>query len=324
MFFILEKELFKDSNKASLMLILYLGIHNKAFIQFDGDDSDIKEWQTNNDLPSWDEVYRCWLSDSTRFRQVNRVIVRESQIASDWTNDVCPIISLSDACNLISKNFELWLENERNDGSFIRCIISQETRDLFDSMTDCGQLRLNGLGGIGEMKVVLRGNPQLFGFRNKIFLICDSDAASPNQRDDNAEEIVNICQQHKIHHHCLERRSIENYVPINYLAQMMSPQDLLNSNLGKMYQAFIDLNTSQQNFFHMKTGFNNTSCSGSSIYDSLGPEVRSLLQNGFGSSLADTFSNHDINDIHNQIHSSNDEELENITSKINNYMRVPV
>jgi len=321
---ILEKELFKDSNESLLMLILYLGANNRAFIQFDDDDLDVKEWQRNNNQSAWDEVHRCWLSDATRFRQENKVIVRESLEVSNWNNDICPIITLLDASNLILKNFEIWLENERNDGSFIRCVLSQEVRGLFDIMVNCGHLRLNGLGGIGEMKAVLRQSFQSFGFRNKIFLICDSDAASPDERDDNAEEIVNICQNNKIHHHCLNRRAIENYVPINYLAEQMPPQELLHSTLGKKYQAFMNFNTHQQHFFHMKTGFKNPSCSGSSLYAPLDNEVKEILGDGFGSKLADVFSTLEIDDLHTQLHLNNDDELVEITSKINNYMRVPV
>ncbi|WP_136806826.1 hypothetical protein [Desulfosediminicola flagellatus] len=320
----LEKELFKDSNRDDLLLILHLGIKNQTFIQFDDDDEDVKNWQENNNPEGWDEVFRCWISDATKFQQMNKAIVREELLESDWLSGEFPIITLTDAYYLIIKSFELWLENERNDGSFIRCVIDDDVRDRFDQLRSRGRLKLNGLGGIGEMKAVLRLEPKEFGFRNKIFVICDSDAANPSIRDENAEEIVAICNDNKIWHHCLERRAIENYVPINYLADKMNPLQRTNSDLGKKYDAFLSLNINQKNHFHMKNGFKNLGCLNSGLYDSLADDVKTLLEGGFGDKLSEVFSDEDPEIIHNHIHGDGDPELNSIFTKINHFMRVPV
>lgn len=324
MIFYLEKELFIDTNRNGLLLLLFSGINNLAFIEFDDEDETTIAWQKNNEIKGWDEVFRCWISDATKFQQKNRVIVRESQLVSDWLGGDTPVITLTDACNLISKNFELWLENERNDGSFIRCVIDDDVRQRFDHLKSCGRLKLNGLGGIGEMKVVLRDDPTVFGFRNKIFVICDSDAAKPSIRDENAEEIVAICIDHKIWHHCLERRAIENYVPIKYLADKMPPKERINSSKGKKFDAFLSMDRNQKNHFHMKNGFKNPGCLGSGLYDSLTGEVEKLLEDGFGDKLAEIFSTEDTRDIHEKLHCDGDAELQCLLTKINNYMRVPV
>ncbi|PMO85938.1 hypothetical protein BCT01_02590 [Vibrio tasmaniensis] len=329
--FILDKALFTTQNKVNLQSLLYNALRNRAYIEFDIDDEDILAWISVNDLEQWTIAHDTFISDEANYQLNNYVYVRDGLISSDW-NSAIPNITLDDACDLITCPLQIWVENSRNDGDFFRLFLSPTSRQHLDTLIELGRVKFESKGGIGEMKAVLTQNPTELGFKNKRFIVYDSDAPVPNALQPDAIVIKNTCNAHGIKHHAWSRRSIENYLPVQYLIDQIHINVRPTSSDVKKYNAFLSMSTDQQHHFHMKKGMYDSTCFDSPLFQS--NQVYQTLNiedlwEGFSGRFANKFLqkiNHsDATDIRSlmQANDSNN-ELSSVEQALFQYIRVPV
>ncbi|MEZ8651710.1 hypothetical protein AB6D92_22405 [Vibrio splendidus] len=324
----LDKSLFKDDNRISLMSILYSALGNMAYLCFDMDDDDILDWISQNSCDDWKLANDIYVTDSANFRLSNKINVTDDIANSDWSLPT-PEVTLSDACILISKPIEIWVENAINDGAFVKLILSRTLLNLFESWEAKSRVEFTTRGGIGDMKKTLLIRNNDMGHRNKRFVLCDSDALQKGKPHREANVIINTCTDNKIPHHCLERRSIENYLPIDYLINSINVNARPTNNKYKKYNAFKKLSEDLRHYYHMKEGINHTPLYKSGLYDHVMDTIltEADLWTGFSNKYADRFLSavQDREEIRKLLLIEDKyNELTSLENRLIEYIRVPV
>ena len=312
---------FKEVNRHHLDTLRINAINNKAFLKFDIEDSEISSWTSQNNKSDWEEIYRCWISDATKFKQTNIAKVSGDIVNSDFNSDI-PILSLSDASTLISMPCFLTFENAHNDVEFIKCIVDRAARTLIDIKIDKAEIVTKG-GGIGEVKNELRRQDNPLILRFKMFVLTDSDCRTLDNPDREALNIVSLCNERRVIHHTLRRRMIENYFPLELLYRNTPKERLPDTDVFKKVKAFKTLSLEQRFCMHLKTGLERDDLH-ANIYDDLETETKNLLLQGF-KGLGEKFSDRDLQPlIHGLIHSEKEcDEVNNLACKVKEYIRTP-
>ncbi|RXJ70780.1 hypothetical protein CS022_22400 [Veronia nyctiphanis] len=320
---ILKECVFEQENEKELNYIVSSAILGHVYIHYDEDSEKINNFIINNKA-IWQSALDTYIKDSTDFIINNKVVVSNIQI-SNWTNST-PEISINDAIDLIKAPFNIYVENERFDKNFIRLILSDYNRSIFDNMNNKGLLTYTA-GGIDELKKVLEENISKLGYRNKRFVFVDSDSCNPTHISDSASSIASNCNDYHICHHILKRRAIENYLPVEYLIDNIPQSERITTNTNYVkYSTFKTLTQIQKNHFHMKKGFDDNSCASSGLYNTSDPSFTSIAQ-GFGKKFAEKFllKQHEYNDIRSKMHQHlGDSEIASIEETFMNFVRLPL
>lgn len=313
---------FNASNSAALDTFRVNAINNKAFLKFDIEDESVAAWTCVNNKAEWEEIYRCWISDATKFKQTNIAKVCSSLSSSNFSEEI-PILSLSDAINVISMPCLLTMENANNDVNFLKCVVDKNTRDEISRKIDNNQIIALG-GGIGEVKKKLRNSDNPLVLRFKMFVVVDSDCKRLNELHPEVIAVENLCQEKFVSYHVLQRRMIENYFPLELLYQSIPFPARVNTQIYKMVQAFKALNQEQRYCLHLKVGLRDTSAH-STIYANLSASDSQLLNSGF-TNLAEKYDETQMQEkIHYLMHQDIEgDEVQNLAIKVKNYLRTPV
>lgn len=322
MIFWLLPSVFSEQHHHQLDALRINALNNHAFLKFDIEDVIVSSWTTNRNTSDWEELYRCWISDATKFRQTNIVKVCGDITAPIFNVDI-PIITIDDAVQLITMPTFLNLENSTNDLNFIKCVVDRYTRDEISKKT--AQMRIvSGTGGLGEVTKAIRQHQNPLVLQFKMFLMTDSDCKQLNVPQDAVIIVRNLCVEKKVTHHILERRMIENYFPLSFLYEDKLSPLREESDIYKKVQAFNSLNQEQRYCFHLKKGLKNTNVV-ASVYERLSDETSDILTDGFPR-LAEKYGDEDNqNNIHNLMHSiSENNELKILAQKVKNHLRTPV
>ncbi|GMM87312.1 hypothetical protein [Vibrio fortis] len=329
MLLILDSSLFVDKNKKELRtLVDSCVIKRQAFLDFDFHyvESWIMEQET---CEEWISAYEEYCSVAASYRLTNRVKVLEGVEKDDWELDI-PQITLFTALHLVGKRMEIWLENRRNDGAFIKAVLTESTvRDL-EVKRSIAQFDYVSFGGISELKMNLRDGMNDLGHRNKRFVICDSDAPKKNAPHREAIEVSSLCVDNKIPHHCLERRSIENYLPIDYLINNIDSRNIHGSHKVKTLEYINNKFTQEQRYhYHFKKGFKNPLNCKSGIYANCikDPQFYSLIRSGFGDGYADSFTScneKERDQIRKMMHNEGSKEVTRLQRVLEDYIRLPI
>lgn len=296
-------------------------INNKAFLKFDIENPAVSRWTTQNNSSDWEEIYRCWISDATKFKQTNIAQVSGSVTNSNLDSDI-PILSLEDAARLITIPLFLNFENAYNDVQFIKCVVDKSTRKQVVEKIHNAEIVTKG-GGIGEVKNELRRQTNSLILRFKMFVLTDSDCKSLDTPAADAIDVAEICAAKKVAFHTLRRRMIENYFPLELLYESTPTESLDNDINYKKVRAFYSLNTEQRYCMHLKKGLNRTDLH-SNIYDDLQDETKQLLGDGFRG-IGDWYSRENKQYVIHKLMHRNIEcrEVINLAAKIKNYIRTP-
>lgn len=326
---ILDSNLFIDKNKKELRtLVDSCVIKRQAFLDFDF--PSIEFWVKNQETyDEWVNAHSEFSSIASSYRLTNKVHVIEGIVEDEWNLDT-PKIKLTTAIHLVGKQMEVWLENRRNDGAFIKSILDEGTVRELDKKRSIAQFDYISFGGISELKMNLRDGKNSLGFRNKRFVICDSDAPKKNSPHKEATEVVDLCKSNKISFHCLERRSIENYLPIDYLIEKVdtrNKQGLHKVNTLKYIKS--NFSDEQRFHYHFKKGFKNSESCKSGIYTHCikNTEFYSYIRNGFGEGYADSYNSANETErdkIRKMMHNEGDPEITRLKRDLEDYIRLPI
>jgi len=191
-------------------------------------------------------------SVQTEARETIDCTVVASAEPSDWTTTP-PRIGPGDLVALLAAPLTILVENELNDGAFLKAVGFGFERDEFLRGLKSGRIRFDHAGG-SEMRniIVTRGPDRLRAHR--MWAVFDSDALVPDQPSSEAQRKVDACVTAEIRHHMLLRRSIENYLPPEELDQatVLNHRDPTNRrNVG----AFRRLRPNQRAHYNLKGGF---------------------------------------------------------------------
>jgi hypothetical protein len=137
--------------------------------------------------------------------------------------------SLSDAITYVDEKFEIILENDKYDGYFIDCLrnnFKKKSKRITHFKENNWLQYQNGNGATGiintlEQKINHLGDRKIL----KCIVIVDSDLEFPSKDNPKRKNLVEFCKNNKIPIHVLEKREIENYLPLD-IFENINPQNL--------------------------------------------------------------------------------------------------
>ena len=202
-------------------------------------------------------------------------------------------LSLPDALVFLRLAFRVLLEDETRDGNFVLAVAKPEWRNRLLDMKAKGWLRYEHGGGITRMLETVR---QCIGdllSRMTIWVLFDSDSLAPHRPSQQAMDLINICTR-GINYHCLERRAVENYIPLLALGHWAEQKRQFEAHTRR-FHAFRRMEESSRFHYNLKRGFQGDSArhdlkNVGGLYASLSNQDIQALHHGFGDHIADLFA----------------------------------
>lgn len=198
------------------------------------------------------------------------------------------IYTIDEALFILNNPVCIFLENAVNDGNFVLGLVnkfkSRGRRCL--KFINAGWLELKNGGGKNDIINQIKNILKLYQNRdldNKVYLraivIVDSDKKNPSDIVEANNTLQEFCNLNNITLHVLEKREMENYIPIEML------NDIDNINSEKV-EALASLNEIQQDYYDLDGGFNGKSKNEiDRIYANLTNEEYNILKNGFSQEI---------------------------------------
>ncbi|MEO7495884.1 MAG: hypothetical protein ABIV04_13170 [Massilia sp.] len=221
--------------------------------------------------------------------RVVQTIVHVHTLNTEWTGDV-PKLSVADARSYIPIPFKVFVENNEADRAFLLAYLDKEKREsLIDLQLNHWLIFVHG-GGTGDLqKQIAWEGKNTMRADLRCFAYFDNDGlkiASPSRK---TLEVAAECARNNIRHHQLNRRAIENYLPISALELWASTQSSTRARYTRrQLTPFKKLSDAERDHFNMKSGPN-----GDRFvvpYPALNAYESRQLQKGFGKKVATVYS----------------------------------
>lgn len=225
-----------------------------------------------------------------------------SREESDW-NASPPQLTVQDARRLLDRSLHLLVENARNDRQFLKTIFKRLLgadywRPLRKAI-DEKWIHYEHGGGLGSMKNAIAENADDPVDRLRTWVMFDSDAPKLGAPSRQSEALRKLCEDKNIDHHQLQRRAIENYLPIGALrASTSSISGPAKTKRRQKVEAFDNLSRDQQHHFNLKRGFRKKRQGDEEpgevenppeFFEDVSLDDRQILAGGFGGNIADLF-----------------------------------
>ena len=212
------------------------------------DDVDMilsSSWLTGNDRVTKRNVEtleKCFVANaqqpSTRMHRI--------AIAVNLTTTASNQLSTADALSSLATPVVVIVENEESDGAFLAAIVRAFRRDAVEYAIHERWIELDHAGGYGEIeKRIERYKSRITG-PQRVLVLTDSDRLFPGHQSQTYKKIVQVCTDHGVACGILEKRSIENYLPVGALQR---------SGRREQYKAYLHLSSSQKDHYRVKSGF---------------------------------------------------------------------
>lgn len=200
-------------------------------------------------------------------------------------------MSLPAARTLMSRPFLIIVENDRNDGAFVRVMLPPDWSALLRDAEAHQWVRFASGGGLGELtKHIERLDLQTRQWAVAVF---DSDAWDPDRPSPESEAVGQRCVELKIAHHRLTRRASENYLPLQVLAKWVAHRFSHSRTPHRCYNALKKLSPTHRHHFNMKGGLYADSGSNppriSELFATLPEPTRQALHSGFTDKVTSLF-----------------------------------
>src|ERR1035441_4966266 len=162
-----------------------------------------------------------------------------------------------------------------------------------------GWLRFEHGGGLSRMPETVCNAKQSPLSGHSLWILFDSDSLAPGIPSDPVRSFMRLCGE-AIAFHRLERRSVENYLPLlalEHWAAHGTGRRERSDNRKRTARAFRSMTPSCRFHYNLKHGFHGDSDRDDrdnvgTLYDDLPPETRQALEHGFGANIANLFAWH--------------------------------
>lgn len=308
-----------------LDVILKLFIDNRYDLYIDDPDITEKGWiEGVRPTSVKKEFIKEALIKSAQQNKVNITLEEKNDISNS-------IYSLKDGMIFLSNSALVFMENANSDQKFIRGILQkfEKGKKAFTFYKN-RWLEFRHCGG--KTDITNQINQELRKYRNealsnlnylKAIVICDSDRKYPNE-ELKLDDLISYCSENKITLHILEKREIENYLPL----EILEDSDFIENN---KLNALSALSPEQQDYFDMESGFNiNSQKKLHPFFEDIESENYKLLIKGFNCKefkskiefpkmfLSDALTKKML--LEKCSHQKDPKELENIINKINDLL----
>jgi hypothetical protein len=201
-----------------------------------------------------------------------------------------PTATLADGVDVLSRPQKVLLENNVRDRSFLLALANEAQRNFLRQKEKFRHLEFEHGGGLSSMQEHVENSkhPSTPLLLSTIF---DSDSLRPNEPSDQSQSLAAICRRRRVEHHLLQRRAIENYLPLEALRSWAYGSR--DRKRRETFQAFLRLTDDQQYHYNMKAGFHGDAAregkSAGDLYVNLPDKDRAMLQHGFGRRIGESF-----------------------------------
>lgn len=252
-----------------------------------------------------------WFSDANKitktfceveFKNSAWIPVKDIQIKLENENDQNrAIYSVHDGNILLQNNLMIFIENGTSDRLFLKAI--------FDNFVECSEIQkgfkyrwIEFIGAGGKNEIIKEINNELRKYRIEVLpnekyiraiVILDSDRRYPNENlSESHNNLEKFCSEKNIKCHILEKREMENYIPIEAF------EDFDHSNQTIMI-SYRELSDVQQSYYDFQDGFKqkklNTLDEGiQNLYNDLTPASEGILRVGFDKSIPNFYSKKEL------------------------------
>ncbi len=280
---LLHKEIFNGSvSQADVSYLIQTIIRKKHSILLDADDMEDITWLNDSD--------RMIIEDSFAAGSIGDPVAPDCEVIHNAANiHHAKQFDVAEAIRYVDTPLEIILENGTNDSPFVLAIIKFHLpyRDNIQDAYSEERIVFGTGGGCTNIENYLRGKLHQRGGRTKFlryFVIVDGDKRFPEQEIKKYDNLIAFLRSINVEFHILEKRCMENYLPIESYPKSSENQRWLNS--------FKSLNNHQRDFFNISGGFRgDVPDSKKKLISADGSNIRSLLppeQQNFYSDVLDT------------------------------------
>lgn len=335
----IENQVFEKNDFKSLNFLIQLCTFENRYNLFVDITKELKSTYTYerldiDDRKEIEEQFNSYYQNSIDNSNINYFIVDEELEEKNK-------FTLNEAIRFFIQPISIILENSKNDAHFLNAIFKYfDENNRILNYIQKGWIQFENAGGCGNIQNFIEGKLQSFNSlpkQNKssylkCFVIMDSDKKHQNDSiDSKKQETLSFLRANFIENHILEKRSIENYVPIEAIETLKS-----NSNYSNWIDAYKNLEETQKDFFSIENGLDKKNPSVKNknqintethyLFDNIliEPISNCILLNGikskgygdFKTNFPKLFENNMVTKENLSSRAGND-ELERIVSKIN-------
>ncbi len=189
-----------------------------------------------------------------------------------------------DAARFVEKPLVLLVENRNSDGSFAKRVVTECDKALGRLWRSPGDpIELDSVGGIGEIPREIERRAKEPRLRPRLVVIVDSDRRVPGtEASREARAVKRTAEKYGIACWILAKRESENYLP---RALLDGRRDAGRDHALRV-DAWDRLSADQKDFYDVKDGLSDKPTEPEeALFDGLVSNDRSVLSNGFGSSV---------------------------------------
>mgnify|MGYP005991642667 CR=1 FL=1 len=195
--------------------------------------------------------------------------------------------------------FQIFVENDFADTNFLKAFANSDQLETINELESQGFVEFNHCGGITEMPRRLSARLQRHpANRHFIAAVFDSDSLEPQSPSNDASSVMQCCEERNIPSFCLDRRAIENYLPVWALSGWANcHRGKSRTRLIRAKDAFSRLSEAQRNHYNLKSGLKGDGQRLSqTTWGQLEEKDRVPLLGGFGRQVANLFGEPHVRD----------------------------
>jgi hypothetical protein len=253
----IENQVFEDTDFKSLNFFIQLCTFENRYKLFIDITKELETTYTYkridiDDRKEIEEQFNSYYQNSTDESSINYYILKEeSEEKIKFT--------INEAIRFFIQPISIILENSKNDAYFLNSVfkfLDEDNRIL--NYIQKGWIQFENAGGCDNIQNFLEGKLQSFNSlpkQNKssylrCFVLMDSDKKHQNDNlGSKKQETKDFLIENSIEIHILEKRSIENYVPIEAIETLKT-----NQKYTSWIEAYKSLEEPQKDFFSIENG----------------------------------------------------------------------
>ncbi|WP_437793721.1 hypothetical protein [Sorangium sp. So ce693] len=294
MMVLIEAEVFAGTSTADLMVLLWLGATRRhRIVVLDDQAPAYTAWLAGLDEATrgdWERVVGDGLRLNALEPSYHEVWVT-AHGQSTWSYP-SPTLTFGDAIDLLQRPYRLLVENGITDRAFLLSMCDRATREFLEERISREWIEAEHCGGLGELEKRVKEIRRQVAARMRCSAIFDSDAMQPGEPSPKSRAIRDLCYP-DVHHHQLERRAIENYLPRAALDRWCQlAQGRARLDRRAQVEALFALRDDQRAHYNMKEGFEkdlpNAHRAGE-LFAAISGETRRLLRYGLDVHIANLY-----------------------------------
>lgn len=262
-------------------------------VEVDETDASVGAW-LEQQSPMWRQAWEDARDQNLREAPLD-VLRRRVLVAPTQRDDLKPdppVLMIATALRVLRLPLRILVENGRTDGGrFLRRASAIGQRDeRLKRFLDEGWLEFDSAGGNSEISEVIKSSHANPAWRLRHYAVFDSDALRPGEPSPTAATLLRRCKKFDVPHHCLARRSAENYLPPAALEHLWAAGG--EERLQRV-DAYRELDqpggrAERRHHYAMKKGLDGAAHD-DGLYADVPEARRKVLARGFGGSIRDVF-----------------------------------